>query len=125
LTGCHALCIVLLRLRRAGGGSVGGSARVDLTGSTPIVHLFGEIDLGTADCFREAMSKLDGHPSVIIDLAAVTFFDSTGIGVVAHEVRGGRAVVIRSPGHLVRRALEIVGLDELIEPVPSPVAAGD
>lgn len=99
-----------------------GSAGVDVSGSIPVVHLSGEIDVQSVDCFRHAILELEGHPSVIVDMAEVTFFDSTGFSVIAQEVRSGRTIAVRNPRDLVRRAFEIVGLDDLIEPAP-PVAS--
>jgi len=78
----------------------------------------GEIDMRTAADLRVALDAvLDGRPSkIMIDLAAVTFMDSTGLGVLVQACTRagdhGRVVVI-NPHPIVRRILEITGLGEL------------
>jgi anti-sigma B factor antagonist len=78
----------------------------------------GEIDVRTAADLRAALDAvLDGHPpKIVIDLSAVTFMDSTGLGVLtgARNRAGddGRLVVI-NPHPIARRILEITGLLEL------------
>jgi anti-anti-sigma factor len=74
----------------------------------------GEIDLGVAGVFASNVKDLlgPGRPAVI-DLTSVTFFNSTGIGVLcdaaeAARQRGIPLVVV--PSDHVRRTLEITGL---------------
>ena len=54
-----------------------------------------------------------------LDLAAVTFIDSSAIGVLvgAHKrlSTDGGTLLLRNPQDMPRRALEIVGLGEWIE----------
>jgi anti-anti-sigma factor len=80
----------------------------------------GEIDLGVAGRFASAVKDLlrtagggAGGGTAVIDLTAVTFFNSTGIGVLcdaaATAQRQGIALVVRPSDH-VRRTLEITGL---------------
>ena len=80
----------------------------------------GEIDLGVAGTFATALRDLldDGAAPREIDLTGVTFFDSTGVGVLcdAAEVarRQGVALVVR-PSENVRRTLELTGLAETFD----------
>lgn len=94
------------------------------TGGEPVVvHLDGEIDLDSADavCEHLAIASRLGE-DIVIDLRAVTFIDSTGIGVLAHAVRRGAEIDIRGAESQVRRAIGLSGLveeDELDQPMPA------
>lgn len=85
----------------------------------PIVAVAGEIDLCTAAKFRAALEQaLDGHDRLEVDLRQTSFMDSTGLAIlVAASQRLGRvpgALVLRHPNPMIRRLLEISGMDELI-----------
>lgn len=74
--------------------------------------LTGEIDSYTAP---ELSERLAGDPPVeVLDLAGVTFIDSSGLRVIveAHQSRlaAGARLVLRSPSAAVQRLLEISGL---------------
>jgi anti-sigma B factor antagonist len=74
--------------------------------------LTGEIDSYTAP---ELSERLAGEPPVeVLDLAGVTFIDSSGLRVIveAHQSRlaAGSRLVLRSPSAAVQRRLEISGL---------------
>jgi anti-sigma B factor antagonist len=108
-----------------------------------VIALGGEIDLSSRtelmDIFREAM---DLTPRLIVDLADVTFMDSTGLSVLlwGHSLareNGGHQAIVGAPPH-VARILEITQLDAVLELFPddvedavlwlqarSPVPAGD
>jgi len=51
---------------------------------TPLIEVTGEIDIYTSPEFKEAMaSAIDlGKPDIIIDLAKVTYMDSSGFGTL-------------------------------------------
>jgi anti-sigma B factor antagonist len=80
-----------------------------------VVTLEGEVDLYTAPEFKEALLRGidDGARHVIVDLSAVTFVDSTALGVL---VGGGKrllnsgALLIVCSDARIRRILEIAGL---------------
>ena len=88
--------------------------RADEPGS-PCLVVAGEIDLAVAGQFASAVNDLlaaaDGV--AVIDLTGVTFFNSTGIGVLVDAATGatrrGVALTVR-PSDYVRRTLEITGL---------------
>jgi anti-sigma B factor antagonist len=88
--------------------------RVDGPGGARLV-VAGEIDLGVAGRFASAVTQLldDANPPVTIDLTGVTFFNSTGIGVLCDAAEGARrrgvALTVEPSDH-VRRTLEITGL---------------
>lgn len=71
----------------------------------------GEIDMASAPQLAEALSRLDRSDGrVVIDLAGVTFMDSTGLHAVLDEVasrNGSGPVVLRRPTRPVRRLLDI------------------
>lgn len=82
------------------------------------LRLAGELDIGTADHFRQMFEALDAQAgTVVVDLSALTFIDSTGLHelVVAHTAQqaAGGDLVLQAPSSQTRRVLEIVGLDRL------------
>jgi len=96
--------------------------RVELDGRISIDRLpsgwtvAGELDASTAPLLSDAFAELpDTTAQVDIDLAGVTFIDSSGLRVlIALNDRvtseGGR-VVVSSASNTVRRLLEITGLE--------------
>jgi anti-anti-sigma factor len=97
------------------------------------MRLSGEIDMCTAELFREAaLAAIDqGHTDVHIDLSAVTFMDSTGLNALLATSRraesaGGRLQLV-DPPRAVKRVLEVTGVKQLFEiaevPAPAPGAA--
>jgi anti-anti-sigma factor len=83
----------------------------------PRLHVSGEIDLAVAGSFASAVKALvdTGQPTVVIDMRRVTFFNSTGIGVLCDAAESSRrreiALVVEPSDH-VRRTLEISGLTD-------------
>jgi anti-anti-sigma factor len=68
--------------------------------------------MATAPVLRETLEQIDDH--VVVDCDALTFIDSSGIGVLASQrarlhVRG-YSLTLTNVGDIPRRALEIVGL---------------
>jgi anti-sigma B factor antagonist len=93
--------------------AVAGVERVD--GAT-VVRLAGELDLYNAADVREALlAACDETPErLVIDLAAVTFVDSTVLGVFVEgrsRVADKSTFALAAPGAETRRALELSGLD--------------
>jgi anti-anti-sigma factor len=86
-------------------------------GATTVVLASGELDLAARDALRAALAPLTG--TVVVDLADVTFLDSSCIGVLAgagQRLRDlGGDLQVRNPGDVPRRALEITGLGGMIE----------
>jgi anti-sigma B factor antagonist len=79
------------------------------------LHVTGEIDLAVAGSFASAVKALvdTDTPTVTIDMRGVTFFNSTGIGVLcdaAESARRRKVTLIVEPSDHVRRTLEITGL---------------
>ena len=84
--------------------------QVDRVGRSAVVRAGGEIDTRTAHRLHEAVTEAAGLAShVVIDLAQVTFVDSSGLGALiaarntAREGRGSLSLV--SPPPVVRRLL--------------------
>ena len=80
-----------------------------------MVTLEGEVDLYTAPEFKEVLLRGidEGARNVVVDLSAVTFVDSTALGVL---VGGGKRLLdsgslrIVCGDERIRRILEIAGL---------------
>ncbi|MEZ5412165.1 MAG: STAS domain-containing protein [Acidimicrobiales bacterium] len=101
-----------------------GERQVQVTGVR--ITLSGDLDLPQADDLRRQLAQLSRPGQrVEIDMSRVTFFNSTTVSVIAaayqHIEAIGGAVVIIYPSVIVRRVLEITGLQNLIDPV-LPVA---
>ena len=83
-----------------------------------IVALHGELDLASADGLAEALVEMAGS-TLVVDLADLSFMDSSGIGalVVARNrirAKGAGELVVARPNAIVQKALEIVGLSAWI-----------
>jgi len=91
----------------------------------------GELDLATAPLLMEALVDLGSERDVHLDLALLTFLDSSGLHAIvalARSFDGNRSVVLVNPSTAVRRILEITGIDkhpavEIRQGGAEPVAA--
>ena len=78
--------------------------------------LAGELDLHTSRRLREAVQELlaAGADCFVIDLAAVTFVDSTGLGALVRTQRKSPVPLhIVVAGDAVRRPLQMTALDKI------------
>ncbi len=87
---------------------------------TVVLALRGELDPHTAPILDDHVGRaLDaGASTVVLDLAALSFIDSSGLRsvIAAHKglaERGG-TLVLRAPGPTTQRLLDVTGLDDLL-----------
>lgn len=84
-------------------------------GEAPVVSLHGEIDLSSVGAVRAVISDALAHAdtSLVIDLSDVTFFDSSGLGLLVtakdEGAPAGVELVLRAPSPAVQRILELAG----------------
>jgi anti-sigma B factor antagonist len=91
--------------------------RMDV-GGHPVLFVYGELDVLTAPLLHEALTAMtaEGETTVFVDLANVTFIDSTGLTalVVGHrhfdEAGGELRLVSVTP--VIANLFAITGLDE-------------
>lgn len=90
-------------------------------GAEATVVASGEIDLASSPDLRRELRALldDGVRRIVLDLGAVTFVDSSGLGVLVgvlkriNEGDGDGSLEIRGLNGPVRRVFEITGLHEV------------
>lgn len=78
----------------------------------------GELDAFTVSPFRRAMADMATSPRLVIDLSAVGFIDSAGLGALVGGIRrtqelGGRVSVACSRPSLLR-VLRSMGFDQIV-----------
>lgn len=85
-------------------------------------HPEGELDMASAAQFRselEAALSAGGYRYLWLDMAAVTFIDSSGLGVILGRFRQlqplGGSVVITRPSEQIYRLLTAAGLHRIME----------
>jgi anti-sigma B factor antagonist len=93
-----------------------------------VVVLAGECDLSVRDALTEALTDaVDRAPVVVVDLAAVTFLDSSGVHALVTAHRAARAqdrrVYVAGAVGVVADVLELTGVGELLSP-PGSVDGG-
>ena len=96
---------------------------------TQVITVSGEIHVSTAPEFSQRLNHAIalGKTHVILDLAGVTFIDSTGLSVLLNGLRrvrraNGRMVIV-CENPTVLRLFEITRLDETFEIVPNRTQA--
>jgi anti-sigma B factor antagonist len=85
-------------------------------GSDGVIYLEGELDVLSADALEASVQqRLDGQRDVILDLADLTFVDSTGIRAFIRLAKqtSPRPVVLRNPQPHVARVLDIVRIEHV------------
>jgi anti-sigma B factor antagonist len=88
---------------------------------TAVVAVAGEIDVYTSPLLQERLVEVlrDGSSSIVLDLSAVTFLDSTGLGVLITGLKrcrsadGDLVLVTAQPN--VLKVLEITGLNDVFQ----------
>ncbi|MDQ2624116.1 MAG: STAS domain-containing protein [Actinomycetota bacterium] len=113
------------------------SVHTYLSGGRSVVEVGGEIDVYTAPVLRERLAALHeaGQQHLVVDLRAVRFMDSTGLGVlvgVLKRVRlAGGSLLLVIDSERVLKVFRITALTQLFEihstlaealavPVPQP-----
>ncbi|GAA4672451.1 STAS domain-containing protein [Streptomyces youssoufiensis] len=98
-------------------------------GDLALAHVAGDLDVATAPALRtQALALIEqGHRHLILDLAAVTFCDSSGFNALvgiyrcAHAADGSLA--LSAVPDRLDRLLHLTGLDTLLPAHPTANAA--
>lgn len=101
---------------------------LSVQGTTLTVHLRGGLDVRSAAVLSEHLAHgRDEQPrALVFDLTRLSYLDCAGARVIAGAARllpPGQRPVLRGPGPVVRRLLQLTGLDRqlVIEPAgPEP-----
>ena len=90
---------------------------VELSGDTATLAVTGDVDIVSAPSLREQLLRIDAR-NVVVDLAGVTFIDSSGLGVLVAALKrareAGGELTLRSPSRPTRKVLDITGLSQLV-----------
>jgi anti-sigma B factor antagonist len=89
-----------------------------------VVFAVGEIDMVTAPTLREALVQaVESRRHLVVDLSAVSFLDSTGLGVLIHAQKRiaatHKSMSLAGPTGMVAKVLRITRVDEAIPVHPS------
>ncbi len=89
-------------------------------GDVHTIALVGELDLATTDAVQYELLEVEASDalSIVIDLAGLTFMDSTGLRLlIAAHARSRadrhRLVLLRGP-RSIQRVLELCGVERLL-----------
>ncbi len=98
--------------------------RRELADDTSLLSVEGDLDLASAPSLKWALADLQsaGRRHVVVDLAKVSFIDSTALGVLVGAQRGldpGVKLAIACAEENVLRIFELTGLDGMFEIVPT------
>jgi anti-anti-sigma factor len=99
---------------------------VQTTGYGTVLALSGEFDVAATSAFEEALAGVGGSDPLIVDLRALEFIDSTGLGALVrlhqHAQEQERDfALIRGAGQ-VERLLGLTGLADRIPVAEPPVS---
>ena len=90
----------------------------DSAEGTATVAIGGELDLSTIARLEGALlEQVTQRPAVLVDLSALTFIDSSGIGVLIQALKNGNGIpmhILIGPGSQVERVFRIAGLYEAL-----------
>jgi anti-sigma B factor antagonist len=98
-------------------------------GRTTILTVTGELDLAGAPAFRQRIVELvaQGVRRLVVDLGALDYLDSAGLGVVVAGLKRvrthGGSLVVACDEPRILKPFEITELDRIITIVPTVDAA--
>jgi anti-sigma B factor antagonist len=93
--------------------------KVEKTENGPLVHISGEIDIYTAQEFKERLYQIvdDSQNDVAIDCSSLNYIDSTGLGIFVGALKksklNGRNISIINLKDNIKKLFVITGLDKL------------
>lgn len=96
-----------------------GTLEVESVGEVHVVRLLGEHDLATVPELGRVLRALaDGDGGVVVDVSETEFMDASIVGALAEgdlvlQERGRRLVLQMGTRPLVRRLLEVAGVERL------------
>jgi anti-sigma B factor antagonist len=108
--------------RSIGYGEPGAPIRIaveTLADGTPLVSVWGEVDLATAPHLQRVLDDADrgGERDVLIEFSHDSFIDSTGLNVLIRTARRlqakGRALRVTTENPHTRGVIETMGLAEM------------
>lgn len=92
-----------------------------------VIAVGGDLDFAAVRQIRSRLLAEAEHGTVVLDMAAVTFCDSSGARVLVeadqHARRGGASFRIASPSAPVRRLLGLTLLDQALQVFPDADSA--
>ena len=96
--------------------------RVASQDGTVLLHLRGELDLGSADLLRRALAALPADvTSIVLELRGVDFMDSTGLAALIAArnaaVRAGRAFRTTGAAGSVRLLIDRTATGPMLETI--------
>jgi anti-sigma B factor antagonist len=101
---------------------------------TLTIEVYGELDIATAPALEQLLREVerDRWPTVVLDLAQMSFIDSSGIRALLaanHRISGeGGHMFVRHSSRPVRRALAAIGAErilDLTDVVDEPTRTGE
>lgn len=103
---------------------------VEMVGDLGVIRVDGEVDHATAAQLQTCAETVleDGARNLVLDLAQVSFMDSSGLKVIirvrnrANE-RGG-TMAVRHASDIVGRVMDVTGLGPLLVPGPEHEPGG-
>jgi anti-sigma B factor antagonist len=93
--------------------------KVEERGDVAVLAVSGEVDVATVPRLREQLHALvaSGTPRIVVDLDAVDFLDSTGLGVLVGALKrvranGGELALVCTSAR-IRKVFEVTGLTKV------------
>ena len=97
------------------------ASELSITSGTPSgdsLLLVGELDTHTAPSLASTLADVPADVDVALDLSGTTFISSAGLSAILEAQRrqeaGGGSLVVRKPGEIVARTIELSGLSEIL-----------
>lgn len=101
-----------------------------LDSGVAVVKVTGEVDVSSSSSLRTSLLRVladEHHPGLVVNLAGVSFLDSTGVGVLVgiwHRVCATRGcLALAAPSRQVRGVLETTGLTRVLPIYDTEAAA--
>ncbi len=89
-------------------------------GDVLVLSIAGELDMISAEQVRFVIEDaLAGETDrVVVETGELEFMDSSGIALLLSVARKVREVELREPSPIVRRLIQLTGLDQILHVVP-------